>query len=138
MASQLRYLLETNWSLNSPGLTDITWLETKFDAASNLPGNLIVACYNPASPTTSESLTTNVLELLEDIVIDIIVPTSAGTAAAINMREAMRQQVYTIVQENYSGIPGSDIWPFREKEKIESPQAVRLTIMVRCRTFLST
>ena len=139
MAQAVSNLLQEKWNLSSPSVSAITWALTKFDAAQDVPNsNFIISCYNPVSPTTSESLAVGMLLLLEDVVVDIIVGVSAGSAAAITARENMRQQVYYIVQENYNLYSTTDIWPFREKEKVESPQLMRLTILVRCRTLSPT
>jgi hypothetical protein len=139
IAQIISSLLQTDWTLASPGVKDITWATTRFDAAQDVPANFIISCYNPAGPATVEQLSREALQILEDVVVDIIVKVSAGTAIAISTRESIRQQVYSILQANQLNVPTcNDVWPLREKDKVESPELMRLTIMFRCRSFKIT
>jgi hypothetical protein len=140
-------LLQSNWSLTPPYgvclpvLTDITWATTRFDAAQDIPTDYAISCYNPAGPVVAEPLSREVWQFLEDVVIDILAKVvtqgSAGTAFAMGLRENLRAQVYNILEANKFNLGSgyTDVWPVREKEKVESPQLVRLTIMVRARSF---
>lgn len=139
MAQRICNLLQTNWTLASPGVNDITWVSTRFEAAQDVPANFVISCYNPAGPVTAEPLSREALQILEDVVIDIFVKVSDGTSLATTTREIMRQQVYSILQANQFNVPTcSNVWPLREKEKVESPQLMRLTIIIRCRSFQIT
>jgi hypothetical protein len=136
IAQQISSLLQAKWTLPSPGVADITWASTRFEAAQDVPGNFVVSCYNPGGPVSADPLSREVWQLLEDVIIDILVKVSAGTALAIESRESMRQQVYEILHLNQFGVSGcNDVYPVRETTKVESPQLVRVAIMVRCRSF---
>jgi hypothetical protein len=139
IAQQISSLLQAKWTLPSPQVSDITWASTRFEAAQDvggLPGNFIISCYNPGGPVTVDTLSREVLQVLEDVLVDILVKVSAGTALAIDTRESMRQQVYDILHINQFSVPGcNDVYPLRETTKVESPQLVRVAIMVRCRSF---
>jgi hypothetical protein len=131
-------LLQSNWT-GSPSVNEITWVSSKFETAQDVPPNaqLVIACYNPAGPVQSEQLSKEVYQFLEDVVIDIYVQNSAGTATTMTYRETMKNQVYSILHSNQFNIPNftGDVFPIREREKVESPQLWRLSIIVRCRSF---
>jgi hypothetical protein len=85
---------------------------------------------------TSEPLSREVWQVFEDIVIDILVSVSAGTAAAVSVREDMRNQVYSILHANQTSLSfASDLNIIREAAKIESPELIRNTLVVRVRSF---
>lgn len=143
-AQVISAMLQAKWTLLSPTAAQIYWATTRFDAMSfeEVPNAYAIACYNPGNPITSGALTREVWQMLEDVVIDIIVRlsgmSSAGSAIqeAIDAREAMKQQVYTIIHQNESAFSGClDVYPVKEHTKVESPELVRLAIQVRCKSF---
>ena len=132
-------LLQAKWGLASPKASDIYWSTTRFQAMDfeKVTNAYVIACYNPGSPVASDVLTREVWQFLEDIVIDIIVKIGAGTVQqAVDARESMRQQVYSILHTNEFAFSGCvDVYPLREHTKVESPELVRLAIQVKCKSF---
>lgn len=140
VAQAISALLQAEWALAALPASSITWATSRYETAQDLPSPYVISCYNPAGPVTSELILSqpDVWQFLEDVEIDILIQVSAGSAAAISLRESVKQQVYSILQANYNSVPNfsGDIFPLREREKLESPQLARLTIFVRCRSFL--
>jgi len=143
-AQVISAMLQAKWSLTSPKVTDIFWATTKFTAVQfeQMANSYSIACYNPGSPVASDALAREVWQMVEDVIIDIIVKTagmsSAGSAIqeAIDARESMKQQVYTILHQNEFAFSGcADVYALREHTKAETPELVRLAIQVRCRSF---
>jgi hypothetical protein len=132
-------ILQQNWQAqnNGPAYNQISWVYTKFEAGQDVPGPYVISCYNPPGPVTSEMLSPEVTQILEDVVVDILVAVSSGTAGALQARESMRNQVYNILVDNaIQNLAGlTDLWPLRESAKLESPQLIRVAIIFRCRTF---
>jgi len=132
-------MLQLKWSLASPKASDIYWSTTRFQAMDfeKVTNSYVIACYNPGSPVASDALAREVWQLVEDVVIDIIVKVGAGTVQqAVDARESMKQQVYTIIHANEFAFSGcADVYPMREHTKVESPDLVRLAIQVKCKSF---
>jgi hypothetical protein len=136
-AETISQMLQAQWTLGSPKVSDIDWAITRFDAADfqKTGKSYVVSCYNPGSPAQDEQLCREVYQVLEDVYIDIILK-NAGTQTSINVRESMRQQVYDILHAQEFNFTGcSDVYPVREQNKVESPELFRLTIHVKCRYF---
>lgn len=137
-AQVISAMLQAKWSLGSPSVSDIYWSTTRFQAMDfeKVANSYAIACYNPGSPVASDALAREVWQLIEDVVIDIIVKVSAGTALAIDTRESIRQQVYSIIHANEFAFSGcADVYPMREHTKVESPDLVRLAIQIKCKSF---
>jgi hypothetical protein len=102
-----------------------------------LANSYAIACYNPGGPVASDALAREVWQFVEDVVIDIIVKVGSGTVQqALDARENMRQQVYSIIHANEFAFSGcADVYPMREHTKVESPDLARLAIVVKCRSF---
>jgi hypothetical protein len=134
-------LLQANWPATAEGLlpakSSITWAFTRFEAMQDVPSGYVISCYNPGGPVTGDALSREVWQFLEDVVVDILVPVSGATANVLQIREAIRQELYDILHLNQFSVPGfgGDVYPLREKEKVESPQLMRISVIVRCRSF---
>ncbi|MGB8780551.1 MAG: hypothetical protein WCD81_07880 [Candidatus Bathyarchaeia archaeon] len=137
-------MLQAKWGLSSPKASDIFWATTRFTAMQfgQVTNSYAIACYNPGNPVASDPLSREVWQMLEDVIIDIVVKTagmsSAGSAIqeAIDARESMRQQVYSIIHQNeFAFSECADVYPLREQTKAESPELVRLAIQVKCKSF---
>lgn len=129
-------LIQTKWALTSPKVTDIDWPCTRYEAVdyNKSSKNYFLSCYNPGSPATVEQLSREAYQQQEDVYIDIIVKTAAGSP--LEARENMRKQVYDILHANQFLFSGyKDVFPVKEPFKVEHADLMRLTIQVRCRSF---
>jgi hypothetical protein len=140
-AQVISAMLQAKWSLSSPSVSDIYWATTRFQAMDfeKVTNPYTISCYNPGSPVASDALAREVWQMVEDVVVDIIVKVSAGTALAINARESIKQEVYRIIHINEFAFSGcADVYPMREHTKVESPELVRLAIQIKCKSFSVT
>ncbi|MGA3192471.1 MAG: hypothetical protein ABSD73_08170 [Candidatus Bathyarchaeia archaeon] len=132
-------MLQAKWGLSSPTSGQIYWATTRFQTMDfqKLANSYAIACYNPGGPVASDALAREVWQFVEDVVIDIIVKVGSGTVQqALDARENMRQQVYSIIHANEFAFSGcADVYPMREHTKVESPDLARLAIVVKCRSF---
>lgn len=133
--------LQAQWSsfISSPGSSMIFWPTVKPDLAKfdSLSQSYVVACYNPASPSTVNDDAQGEWTVIEDIIIDIIVKIVAGsTQNAIDTREALRQACYNIIHHNETSMTGiNEAHVARELYKVESPEHMRLAMLVKCKYF---
>lgn len=134
-------LLQAQWAsfISSPGTSAIFWPTTKPDVAQfdSQPHNYVVACYNPGSPAAVDDSAQGVWTIVEDIIVDIIVKVGSGTEQnAIDTREALRQAVYSIIHHNETSMSGiNEAHISRETYKVESPQHMRLAMLLKCKYF---
>jgi hypothetical protein len=130
--------LQNNWSLQSPAVGDINWQTTRVDTAAfpTSGKNYTVACYNPAGALQNEPQSREAWLQNERVVIDIIVRVLSTPAAAADVRESMRGEIYRILHGQQFQVPGvADAIVEREGAKVESPDLARLTLQVVCRSF---
>ena len=133
VVSVISQLLQANWSLGSPAKGDILWTDNKPDTMQ-LPQwtkNYLIAVYNPSNPVTSKVLARELWEITENVHVDIYIKVMGTVDAATVTREIMREECYRIMHVNQLSVPGqktADIT--REVHKIESPEIVRLCLLV--------
>lgn len=132
--------LQEQWAnfISSPGTSAIFWPTVKPDVAKfdTLSFNYLVACYNPASPAAVDDSAQGMWTIVEDIIVDIIVKITAGTQNAIDTREALRQACYSIIHHNETSMPGiAEAHINRETYKVESPEHMRLAMLVKLKYF---
>jgi|SRR5271157_3625098 len=139
-ASVLSTLLQTNWSLGNPAASAILWSSTRVDSALFLQSNqnYAVGCYNPPSPTQVNTLSREVWQQIERVMIDILVKVSASSTPVVATvtRESIKQAIYTILHTMELKTPGIvDVYVERETGKNEGPDLVRVTLQVACVNF---
>jgi hypothetical protein len=132
--------LQAQWAsfISSPGSSAIFWPTIKPDMAKfdMLSFNYVIACYNPASPAAVGDDAQGEWTVVEDIIVDIIVKVTTGTQSAIDTREALRQACYSIIHHNETSMTGiAEAHISRETFKVESPEHMRLAMLVKCKYF---
>jgi hypothetical protein len=133
--------LQTQWAsfISTPGSSAIFWPTVKPDVArfDAVPQNYVIACYNPASPAAVDDNAQGVWTIIEDIIVDIIVKVGSGTTQnAIDTRENLRQACYSIIHHNETTMSGiAEAHISRETYKVESPEHMRLAMLVKCKYF---
>lgn len=138
-AQVISTMLQAKWNLSSPTVAQIFWATTRFQTMDfeKMTNSYAIACYNPGSPVASDALAREVWQMVEDVVVDIIVKVGSGPVLqALDARENMKQQVYSIIHANEFKLSGCvDVYPMREHTKVESPDLVRLAIVIKCKSF---
>lgn len=138
--SVLSSLLQANWPLSNPAASSILWSITRVDSALFLQSsqNYAVGCYNPPSPTQVNTLSREVWQQIERVMIDILVKVAAPNtpAAATVTRENIKQAIYTVLHTKELKTSGIvDVYVERETGKNEGPDLVRVTLQVACVNF---
>jgi hypothetical protein len=131
-AQQLSDSLQAAWALDSPAKEEIHWVYTRPETVdfAALNKSIVLACYNPADALKSEAMSREAWMLTESLHVDILVRVTSGYDDALSTRDAMRTEVYRIIHgldPIYSIV--------REPFKVESPEAVRLAILVHNLSF---
>lgn len=133
VVSTLSQLLQANWSLSSPVAGDILWTDNKPDTMQ-LPQwtkNYLIGVYNPSNPVSTKVLARELWEITENVYVDIYIKVTSTVDAATAIRESIREECYRIMHLNQLNVPGqktADI--VREVHKIESPEIVRLCLLI--------
>ena len=131
--------LQNNWSLSSPGQTDVYWVSAKVEMMdwAKLGKNIVVACYSGSGPVQAVPLSAEVWQKTEQVTVDIIVKVGTGTAEDANtIRDSMATEVYRIIHSSQFTISGiSAVYVSRESFKVESAELSRLALQVSCVSF---
>jgi hypothetical protein len=130
--------LQSNWSLSSPGQTDVYWVDAKVEMMdwAKLGKNVVVACYSASGPVQAVPLSREVFQKTERVTVDLIVRVSTSVDDALNIRENIRAEVYRIIETTQFTIPGvANAFVSRESYKVESGELARLTVEVTCVSF---
>jgi hypothetical protein len=131
--STISQVLQVCWSLSSPAKGDILWTDNKPDTMQ-LPQwtkNYVIAVYNPSNPVSTKMLTHELWEITENVHVDIYTRVTSTVDAAAAVRETIREECYRILHVNSLNVQGlKTVDIIREPHKIESPELVRLCILV--------
>jgi hypothetical protein len=130
--------LQSNWSLSSPGQTDVYWADAKVEMMdwAKLGKNVVVACYSASGPVQAVPLSREVFQKTERVTVDLIVRVSTSVDDALSMRESLRREVYRIIETTQFTIQGiANAYVSRESYKVESGELTRLTAEVTCVSF---
>jgi hypothetical protein len=130
--------LQTQWSLPSPSVNDIFWVDTRVETLdfAKVSKNYVVSCYSPTGPSTTVPLSREAWLKTEQVIVDLIVKVMGVVDDAVTVRENMRKEVERIVHENELKIPGLADAPIaREPYQVEGPDLVRVSLQISCRSF---
>jgi hypothetical protein len=130
--------LQNNWSLSSPGQTDVYWVDAKVEMMdwAKLGKNIVVACYSASGPVQAVPLSREAFQKTEKVIVDLIVKVSISVDDSLNVRESMRAEVYRIIETSQFTIQGvANAFVSREPYKVESGELTRLTVEVTCVSF---
>jgi hypothetical protein len=134
----LMQTLQSNWSLSSPGQTDVYWVDAKVEMMdwAKLGKNIVVACYSASGPVQVVPLSREVFQKTEKVIVDVIVRVLTSVDDTLRMRESMRAEVYRIIETTQFAIEGvANAFVSREPYKVESSELTRLTVEVTCVSF---
>jgi hypothetical protein len=134
----LMQTLQSNWSLGSPGQTDVYWVDAKVEMMdwAKLGKNIVVACYSASGPVQAVPLSREVFQKTEKVIVDLIVRVTTSVDDALNVRESMRAEVYRIIETSQFTIQSvANAFVSREPYKVESRELTRLTVEVTLVSF---
>lgn len=132
VAQTVSQLLQAGWTLTSPTKTDIYWGVTRPETVDFLAlgKQIVVNCYNPMGDVVvAEPLSREVWKRVESVVVDVIVK-AGDMATAVSTRESIRNEVYRVIH-----MSDPSFWVEKETYKVESPEIVRLTLIVKYISF---
>jgi len=131
-AAILSQHLYDNWMLENPSKDSIYWAKSKVEAIdfTKMGKNYVVACYAPMTAANVRLAAKNVWIVEENVMVDILVRVVSSVAEAVEKREAIRDEVYSILKGSTpSGFEAADIT--REFNKNESPDLARLSLQIK-------
>jgi len=139
-AGTIMQLLNDNWSLSMPSKADVYWAASKVEAVdfARIGKNYVIACYAPMTVASSKPSTFELWEIEENIVVDVICKVTSTVQQACGTRELMRAEVYRIMHgfETSKDTHGfSWVHVKSEGNKSESPDLVRVSLLVTCSSF---
>jgi len=130
--------LQAQWSLVSPGVNDIYWVDTRVETLdfAKVSKNFVISCYSPTGPSTTVPLSREAWLKTEHVIVDLIVKVIGTVDDAVTVRENVRKEVERIIHANELNMPGlADAPVTREPYQVEGPDLVRVSIQISCRSF---
>ena len=130
--------LQAQWSLISPGVNDIYWVDTRVETLdfAKVSKNYVISCYSPTGPSMTTPLSREAWLKTEQIIVDLIVKVTSSVDDAAGIRENMRREVERIVHEKELSIPGvPEAYVSRGPYQVEGPDLVRVSLQISCRSF---
>ena len=134
VAAVISQLLQNNWSLSSPAVSDILWTDTKVDTMqmAQWTKNYAISIYSPQNPVSTKPLCRELWEITENVHVDIYVKITSTPEAAGTIREAIRLECYRISHTKEFQVSGQKTVDIvREPFKVEGPEVVRLTLQIQ-------
>jgi hypothetical protein len=126
-------MIQNGWSLTSPAKASVNFASARPETVDYLQLNvpIVVNCYSPmGDAVVAEVLTKEFWKLVESVVVDVVVKCTGNMAVDMVTRETIRNEVYRII---HLGDPY--FWVDREMFKVESPEIVRVAILVKFLSF---